>query len=278
MKLTYFEEQVFFSVVRIVTPAAEGSGDSVGTGFLYRTPLPTMPDRSLTLLISNRHVLKNPTGAISLVFHIKDAKEDRPNLGETLTVSDKSYEGAFCAHPDQSVDLACINISIVSQPERNVYHRTIAAEMLPTFSEERLVPGVDVYFVGYPENRFDVRHNLPIMRRGFIASIPKVDFNGKSEFLIDAQVFPGSSGSPVFAPIDGQFKLVGVVSQTMIRNAQIQAVPTAQAFGVQQILGLGIVIKAERVRELVDTACRKIEALLRSQNNDGIPKKEPEKT
>ncbi len=200
MNLKHFEEQVFFAAVRIVTPTADGVGDSVGTGFLYQSPLPDMPERSVTLLISNRHVLKNPSGAISLVFHKKDVATDRPKLGETFTVSDKSYEGVFCGHPDQEVDLACINISVITRPEHGVFYRNLTSELLPTFTEDQLVPGIDVYFVGYPENRFDVKHNLPIMRRGYIASIPKVDFNGRSEFLIDAQVFPGSSGSPVFAP------------------------------------------------------------------------------
>jgi hypothetical protein len=277
MNLKHFEEQIFFAVVRIVTPNAGGSGDSVGTGFLYVTPLPDFPDRSITLLISNRHVLKNPSGAITLVFHKKDPEvESMPKLGETVIVTDKSYEGVFCAHPDSNVDLACVNISNVTHPEHKVFYKSLTQEMLPSFSEERLVPGVDVYFVGYPENRFDVKHNLPIMRRGFVASIPKVDFNGRSEFLIDAQVFPGSSGSPVFTPLDGQFKLIGVVSQTMIRNAQIQAVPTAQAYEVQQILGLGIVIKTARVRELVEAAIQKVTAVIRTQEASKSKRREPE--
>ena len=165
--------KAFFASVRIVTPNAEGSGDSIGTGFLYHTPLSDFPDRSVTLLISNRHVLKNPTGAITLVFHKRDSENpERPKLGETVTVSDKSYEGVFCAHPDPNVDLACLNISIITQPEHQIFYKNLREDMLPSFSEDRLVPGMDVYFVGYPENRFDVKHNLPIMRRGFIASIP----------------------------------------------------------------------------------------------------------
>ncbi len=75
--------------------------------------------------------------------------------------------------------------------------------MISDFSEENLVPGVDVWFVGYPANRFDVVNNLPLLRKGYISSIPRVNFNSQEQFIIDAQVYQGSSGSPVFAPIGG---------------------------------------------------------------------------
>mgnify|MGYP003291781313 CR=1 FL=1 len=46
--------------------------------------------------------------------------------------------------------------------------------------------------------RYDKKNNLPLVRTGTIASHPRKDFNGLPQFVIDAQVFPGSSGSPVF--------------------------------------------------------------------------------
>jgi len=238
MDFKSFEEQVFFSTVRIVTSNTNGgNGSSIGTGFLYCAPLPSLKDRSVILLISNRHVLNNPSSAISLIFHKKDlAHPDRPDLGKTFSISDKNYTGVYCGHPNSDIDLACINISMITQPEHGIYFKHLNPSLLPTFNEEKLLPGNDIYFVGYPENRFDIQHNLPIMRRGHIASMPKIDFNGRSEFLIDAQVFPGSSGSPVFTAIDGQVKLLGVISQTMIKNAQLQAVPVVHTLAIQQVL------------------------------------------
>ncbi|WP_204104003.1 MULTISPECIES: hypothetical protein [Spirulina sp. CCY15215] len=41
-------------------------------------------------------------------------------------------------------------------------------------------------------------HHLPIIRKGITATHPKLKYNGKPEFMIDAACFPGSSGSPVF--------------------------------------------------------------------------------
>ncbi len=43
------------------------------------------------------------------------------------------------------------------------------------------------------------------MRRGITATSIKKNYNGKKEFLIDAGVFPGSSGSPIFICNQGTF-------------------------------------------------------------------------
>ena len=57
----------------------------------------------------------------------------------------------------------------------------------------------------YPNGIWDAKHNLPIIRRGITATHPKLFYNGKPEFLIDAACFPGSSGSPVFLANIGSY-------------------------------------------------------------------------
>jgi len=52
--------------------------------------------------------------------------------------------------------------------------------------------------VGYPIGLWDEKNNYPIFRKGITATHPANDYNGKSEFMIDAACFPGSSGSPVY--------------------------------------------------------------------------------
>ncbi len=87
--------------------------------------------------------------------------------------------------------------------------------------------------------------------------MPNVDFNGRGQIVIDAQIFNGSSGSPVFVDWDGEYKLLGVVSQTIIRHSQLQTLPVNMpSVGVEQILGLGIVIKQRHVQELIDHAVK----------------------
>ena len=104
------------------------------------------------------------------------------------------------------------------------------------------------------------------MRIGMIASHPKFDFNGKPQFVIDAQVFPGSSGSPVYIDLtyenfrngrivvgERKLKLLGIVAQTMLRNNVLQAVPTSTNYVMQEVMGLGIVFKSTAIKELVDS-------------------------
>ncbi|MGZ0016783.1 S1 family peptidase [Yeosuana sp. AK3] len=271
-----FQEQVFFTTARITIPQENGAGSSIGTGFLYKAPLNDGSDRFVVLLISNKHVFTNPKGKISFNFN-KKKEGNQPDLGNLQTFHGQDFSGIYTEHPNPAIDLACINASLVANPDVNVFYKNINPEMVSDFSEENLIPGLDVWFVGYPENRFDVVNNLPLLRKGYISSLPKVDFNSKNQFVIDAQVFQGSSGSPVFTSINGKFKLIGIVTETMIKHGKLQAIPTLQVgVGIQQTLGLGIVLKATLLQELVDTAVAKVIESLR-KNEEPTTEKEEEK-
>lgn len=273
MDLKFFEEQIFFATVRITIPNTSGTGASIGTGFIYKVPI--TEERSCILLVSNKHVYGNSSNPIELTFHKRDPNdESRPLLGEKIVLSDKSFDSIYTEHPDPTVDLACTNISVIGNPELEIYYKNLADDLLVDFAHERLLPGSDVWFIGYPENRFDTLNNLPILRRGYIASIPKVDFQGRSELLIDAQVFQGSSGSPVFTAIGGTFKLVGVVTQTMIRNERVQAVPVSHTYAVTQTIGLGIVLKSSLLKELIDKATDEIRTRIRQEKPEPTQPKE----
>jgi hypothetical protein len=191
-------------------------------------------------------------------------------LGEKVTLSDKSFDSVYTEHPDPAVDLACINISKIGDEGLKIFYKTLDDNFLADFEHQDLLPGGDVWFVGYPENRFDTANNLPVLRRGYIASIPKVDFENRKEFLIDAQVHQGSSGSPVFTALGGRFCITGIVTQTMIKNQKLQAVPAAHSLAVSQTIGLGIVLKSSLLKELLDTATATI--------RDRIAREKPEPT
>ncbi len=120
-----------------------------------------------------------------------------------------------------------------------------------------------VLFVGYPDGMFDQKHFTPIVRQGTIATPPELDFDDKPVFLIDASVFPGSSGSPVFSysrSFKGQIveaQLLGIISEVYTqrvdgeiewRPAPTQKVPFPS---MQQMIDLGVVIKAPFVREAI---------------------------
>lgn len=150
--------------------------------------------------------------------------------------------------------------------EDKIYYKHVDYSMLADFHEPELSVAENVYFVGYPDGRYDMANNLPLIRTGMISSHPQYDFNGHPEFVIDAQVFPCSSGSPVYIDLtfenfkNGQIavgqrklKLLGIVAMTMIWNNTLQTIPTGINYITQEVLGLGIVFKSTMIKELVDS-------------------------
>jgi len=257
MKLEDFREQIFFSTVRIEIKSKENGTTSIGTGFLYGAP-ERDKEVSYLLLISNRHVFGDANRGIILNFHKKKDDLTGPNLGKIYPVGGEKFTNNYYVHSNPEVDLACMNVSFIADPERKIFYKCIFPNMLFDFSENILFPGDVISYIGYPNNQYDKQHNLPLLRKGYIASIPEIDFNYKEEFVIDAQVFPGSSGSPVFTAIGKDYRLLGIVSQTMIRYGKLQTIPIKMPLGVREIIGLGIVIKAPLIKEFVEEVVLKI--------------------
>jgi len=110
---------------------------------------------------------------------------------------------------------------------------------------------------------------VPVMRRGITATPPYLDFMGKQEFLIDASIFPGSSGSPVFLFNQGtwvlrngntnaggfRIQLLGIVYAVALHktNGEIVIAPAptqARPMAVTPIPNnLGLCIRASRILE-----------------------------
>jgi len=245
-----FEHQIAFIAVRISIEAPNNAGTSVGTGFLYHAPLKDGTDRSINLLVSNKHVFIDPRGKLSISFNLKN-KDGNPDYGNIRHFESVNFHDSYYEHPDPEVDLACVNVSGLTN--ENVFYKNLGKEFIKDVDYGQVTLGSQVLFVGYPDNRYDSVNNLPLVRKGTIASVPDIDFNGRGQIVIDAQVYPGSSGSPVFVVVNNHYVLLGVVSETMIRHSQLQTLPTAlPKVGVQDILGLGIVVKQKHVRELFE--------------------------
>lgn len=253
MDLSRFENQIFFTTVRITIPNADRKSGSIGTGFLFNMPL-QQEGLMGHFLISNRHVFGDAHRTIILNFHKLKDGTDEPDLGQVRPVVISDFSEHYYGHPNDDIDLACINVSAYAGSSHGVYSKHLHSKFAEQIDLTKLLPGAEVSFVGYPDNRFDVAHNLPILRKGYLATLPAVDFNGLKQVLIDAQVFPGSSGSPVFVIIDGEYRLLGVVTQTMIKNAKLKSIAAKHSLGVQQTIGLGIVLKTELVMQLLEAA------------------------
>lgn len=253
MDLSKFENQVFFTTIRITIPTDDGASSSIGTGFLFNIPLENN-DLIGVFLVSNKHVFGDPNRKIILNFHQKIENEDKPDLGTVKSIVIENFSGHYYEHPDKDIDLACINVSAYVGAENGIYSKHLHSEFFHEADLTSVLPGSEVSFVGYPDNRFDSVHNLPILRKGTLATLPTINFNGLKQIIIDAQVFPGSSGSPVFVVESGKYKLLGVITATMIKHELLKTIQVSSSYAVQQTIGLGIVLKTELVKELLDIA------------------------
>ncbi len=256
------QEQLLFTTLRIERLDAQGNVESIGTGFLLTHQVGE--DAYKVYLISNKHVL---AGAASIAITFTKSKDGEADVGNAVRLPIANVAANVVGHPDPDVDIAILTCTnLFNLLPNQLYFKAASYDMLATFDEPELSVAENVYFIGYPDNRYDIANNLSLIRMGLIASHPKYDFNGKPVFVIDAQVFPGSSGSPVYIDLtyenmkNGQIvvgkrniKLLGIVSATMVRNNQLKAIQTATNFVMQEVLGLGIVFKATAIKEQIDS-------------------------
>lgn len=279
MQANTFLKQLLFSTVRILADTKEPTKKSVGTGFLLSKKIDETKQQ--IFLVTNKHVIaeSNSDGKIVGKFlkgsfsFIKD-DNGNPKLGDSVVINTENLTDMFLQHPDENVDLAICNISnifnqLTQNLKQNVFIRTIPIDLIP--SENESFDAIeDVTFIGYPNGIFDQKNHLPITRRGVTASPFEVDFNGGKKFIIDAQVFPGSSGSPVFIKEQNlkngsltlrveRYFFVGVISKVFQRdqigNLKETTVPTKLEEGeflIKQTIGLGICEKSNQILYLID--------------------------
>lgn len=233
MQSQYFDHHVSY----ITTAIKNRDCSVVGTGFFYRVDFET-EKRSKILLISNKHVLKATQYNPYITLNCK-TDNDTPDFGNTITFS--GFENLCVIHPDIKVDLGCVDVSKITH--ENVYSKFLHSQLLREIDYSRIAQGNEVKFIGYPLGYYDNINNLPLLRRGVIASVPEVDFQGESKIIIDAPVYEGSSGSPVFVDWDNKYTLLGVISDTM--KSEI-------AHGIHETIGLGVVIKQRNVIDLIN--------------------------
>ena len=80
-----------------------------------------------------------------------------------------------------------------------MFYRGMPTTLIPDDDAiENLDAIEDALFVGYPLDIYDRVNNLPIAREGMAATPLSVDYRCRPQFLVDASVVRGSSGSPVF--------------------------------------------------------------------------------
>ena len=250
MATEYFNHQAAYTAVRICIEESDSARTKLttGTGFFYlaEVDLSETETRSKLLLISNKHVLGEGKGKMILTLN-RNGTDGSPVHGAVRVFTFDRFSDLYFGHPDNDVDLACVDVSEVTHSDAVTKH--IGKEFLNPIDFERVALGSEVLFVGFPNDYYDTVNNLPLVRKGTLASLPNIDFGGKGNVVIDVQVFGGSSGSPVFVDWDSKYRLLGVITATT------EGVTPS---GFPAVLGLGIVIKQRHVIELIDHTIERV--------------------
>lgn len=259
-------EQLAHSTVRIECDLQHG-GIATGTGFFYS--LDKNGDKHIPVIVTNKHVVE---GAVKGRFLMTlQAADGTPDIGKGQAFEFTDFEKRWLPHPDPEVDLCVMPIAPLLREAEKIRKRLffvpLDPNLIPTPADLEDMVGLEtIVMVGYPNGLWDRTNNMPIFRKGILATDYKRDWNGKKEFLIDAACFPGSSGSPVMLFEVGSYqtrnalvmgsriKLLGILyagpQHTVEGDVKIVTVPTNQKpISVATIPNnLGIIIKAEQLR------------------------------
>jgi hypothetical protein len=256
------------NTIRIEVQKADGTG-GLGTGFFYVFNDPEHTS-SIPVIVTCWHVVSNTTlGQIHFALGTTNILVRSQN---DFPLVFPNFESLWIRHPDTNIDLAVMPIAPILRALETqgkiLDFFPIPEKELPS-SEELLNDGVfqEVKFIGYPIGVWDEKNNLPIVRRGMTATDPSIDYNGRHEILIDASVFPGSSGSPVYIANEGvnispkgvfggvPFQFLGILYGVDEYNSdgkvEVLTIPTSFDIKVKTGIpaNLGLVIKSSCLKD-----------------------------
>lgn len=254
MNLQDISTQLLFTTVPIWVQRRNGS-QSFGTGFILSLSVDLAAAQQIPLLVTNAHVVADAERAI---VDLVEREGDAPKRGVRLRAE---IDGAtMTSSVDTANDLAVVPIggllNQLEQEGRPAFFRSVSPDLIPT---EQVISDLaareEITFIGYPSGLYDEHNVSPIIRQGITATPPWYDFRGEPAFLIDAGVFPGSSGSPVFMMNEGAYPRRGglVLGRRLLFLGVLTEVILRMEHDLPPVfLGLGKVIKAHCLRDFAE--------------------------
>lgn len=188
---------------------------SQGTGFFFLelgSKDPTKESQWVKIenvwLISNRHVVLPKINGIETIpetftFYLRKY-EGEHIVWVPITLQKKELLARAMFHANAEVDVCAIRILdliIEKMKSGGKYLQWYGVSKDNFPGSNKIYPNVasDAVVIGYPRGFYDKVNLFPIVKSGIIASRWGSNFDGKPYFLIDAKLFPGSSGSLVIS-------------------------------------------------------------------------------
>jgi Trypsin-like peptidase domain len=259
------DQQLFFCTTRIEATSADGKITSTGTGFVFDYEIDKT--NHIPFIVTCRHVVD---GFVSAKFSFVQNKDGKPNLGHKCEAAGFPLQHFVFYNSDPKIDVALIPLEPIlhyfEETGQKPFYVNLDKGLVPDKNAAGDLSAIQsIVFIGYPYGMHDEVNLLPIARRGITASPYVVDYNGLPLFLIDANVFPGSSGSPVMVldeggyatkrgiSLGGRTYFLGLVDQAYIHTEEgvVKFVPLPTQFvptyDEHQYFNLGAVIKAKAI-------------------------------
>lgn len=231
-----------------------------------------------TWLVTNRHVVfprivKPDTGQEietvpdSFTFNFKEViGKDVEWVPVTLSQNDLLNRTQL--HPDSTVDVVAIKVDdlmidiVAKKAHPNLISNCqVTDRNLPSSSPLTIEATSDVIICSYPYGFYDSVNKFPIVKSGIIASSWGKPFNGTKSFLVDANLFPGSSGGLVLSKPTDIARINGNVMHSDYKHYVFLGVYSGQYNYVRknpdgttkvESYGLGIVWYSDLVHEIVN--------------------------
>ena len=270
--------------------AETSEGQFQGTGFYYNRLGPTDKEGPQwrrvdgMWLVTNRHVLiprhaGTEVAPTRFTFHLRRLDKADSLVWDPITLSTEDFAKLARFHPDKSIDVAAVAMlelltDRIKDGSKYTAPYGLSADDLPNEKSIDMEVASDVIVVGYPRAFYDKVNLFPIVKSGIIASRWGRGFDGQPCFLIDAKLFPGSSGSVVLSKPndlmvkDGkmmyakekQFSFLGVFSgEPGIQEEPVEVGdPTIRR---KSDFNLGIVWHAELIEDVLNDGVTLEEAL-----------------
>ena len=260
--------EYFDAVVALGTVDDDGIFVPTGTGFLYGYPRDIDPADGEhwfnVFLVTNRHVVE---GVRELYARFNSSLAIGPQV-ISLDPQRDSESARRAVHP-RGADIAVISISSQALAEAGIDFKVFRQDQntlsLDQVHKGGISEGNGVFLLGFPLGLAGDDRNYVIARQGAIARFEWPSADDVKAILVDASIFPGSSGSPVVTrPESVSIKdtqsfmrccLIGIVESYL----PYEDVAVSQQTGKARVVftensGLGIVLPCDAIEETIRTA------------------------
>lgn len=185
--------------------------DSTGTGFIL-----TPDDGKSFLLVTANHVLDTTKGSeTTILFRQKVAEGEYKKLPVKLIIRNDE-KPLWVRHPSE--DVAVIAVT----PPEGADLALLSTELLATddaLRKNQVHPGQAMFFLGYPHREEASEAGFPILRTGPIATFPLLPTEKTKTFYVNANIFSGDSGGPVYMTRGEAPMIMGVIhGQRFVHN------------------------------------------------------------